>query len=219
MEEIQVTTNQKSGKQILCLLLAIALMVSLCPLGALKSEAYGLTAASPSQGALSTFSSKTASSVKSKTYVYDYMYGTYQGKYAVGVKKNSKNNVVQVDVVDATKGVTMSMKNSKASSKNDWLSYVIGVDGFGIEKVPNIFPYAIRVKDATYYVPYTFAGKKISNAKYTHLCYMDSTAFKGGSAAIFGRQVGSKYVIMRKISHHNGNKTPGRCLDGAKEFF
>lgn len=178
--------NQKrvtgGWRAFLSIVLAAALALCMTPVGALEAQAASTT----------------------KSYVYNYVYGTYQGKYVVGFTWSApgavnveESTLKEVAIVSATEGVTLQVKastvgttalsdwanelTSRFSNRNTFLAGVIGVP----------------TKDAQdiVYQPYTLAGKKLSNSSYNQVGYFQSSQMAGGTGTVFSRVNGTKLTV------------------------
>lgn len=130
---------------------------------------------------------------KTKSYVYDYVYGTYQGKYALGFKGKGPMGLKEVDVISATDGVRIKVKRNAFPGKsveelNNWVLDV-AYSKSGVIGVPS------TTKGKLKYNAYTLAGKKISKTNYSGAAYFASSSIKGGAGTALGSKSGKSFKV------------------------
>ncbi len=109
---------------------------------------------------------------KTKSYVYDVVYGTYQGKYAIGFKqgKGSNDHVTyfdSVDVISATKGVTIKVRANDFAGDEGVEGWATELQSWGRRGFnPAVIGVPFKKKGKTSYRAYSLDGKQISNAIY-----------------------------------------------------
>lgn len=180
-------TEKGRWRALLSIVLAAALALCMTPVGALEAHAAS----------------------KTKSYVYNYVYGTYQDEYALGFKWDTtgkvdplKSRLKEIDVISATKGVTLRIKSSDIGQETllytgiDY-SVVDGSRACGVIGVP------AKSGEKIVYRPYTLSGKKLADTKYQRIDYFGSDGKNGG--AVFSRQSGNSFVA--DIFNSNGKKT------------
>ncbi|MCI9261495.1 leucine-rich repeat domain-containing protein [uncultured Adlercreutzia sp.] len=181
------SANQKRAtggwRAFLCIVLAAALALCMTPVGALEAQA--------------------ASTAKS--YVYNHVYGTYSGQYALGFTWNVKGDVnpykgdqlKEVDILSATGGVTLKVKSSALAYEGDldsWVYQLMYAYGEAGSKLPGTVGVPVKVGGSQAYQPYTLAGKKLSNTTYRSVDYFQSSQLSGGGGALFSRLDGGTLI-------------------------
>lgn len=161
----------RGWRALLAMALAASLALGMTPLAA--NEAHAAT--------------------KTKSYVYDYVYGTYQGKYALGFKGKGPIGLKEVDVISATDGVRIKVKRNAFPGKsveelNNWVLDV-AYSKSGVIGVP------FTTKGKLKYNAYTLAGKKISKTNYSEVAHFASSSFKGGAGTAFGYMSGKAFRV------------------------
>ncbi len=130
---------------------------------------------------------------KTKSYVYDYVYGTYQGKYALGFKGKGPMGLKEVDVISATDGVRIKVKRSAFPGKSieEFNEWALGVahGKSGVIGVPS------TTKGKLKYNAYTLAGKKVSKTNYSAAAHFASSSVKGGAGAALGVKSGKNFKV------------------------
>lgn len=126
-----------------------------------------------------------------KTYVYNYMYGTYNNEYALGFQ-TYYGLIEQIDVVNANKGVTLSVKNYSYDNPF-WLTSWIS--GLMQASVPEVIGMPTRVEKYIKYTPYRLSGKKLSATKYDKVVYFSSKQIKGKKGTVFFKAGKTKCAI------------------------
>lgn len=148
-QELKAKTG--GWRSFLAVVLAASLALGLMPAGA--TEAYAAT--------------------KTKSYVYDVVYGTYQGKYAIGFKQGKGSDEVYTfydvaDVISADKGATIKVKASNFPG-HEWeiRSWANDLQAWGARGWnPAVITVPFKSKGKVKFRAYTLAGKKVSNAIY-----------------------------------------------------
>lgn len=130
---------------------------------------------------------------KTKTYVYDVVYGTYQGKYALGFKGKGSGGAKEMDVISATDGVCIKVKRSAFPGSDadafSWWASEVARCGSGVIGVPS------TTKGKLKYNAYTLAGKKISKTNYSEVAYFVSSSVKGGAGTALGSKSGKSFKV------------------------
>lgn len=121
---------------------------------------------------------------KTKSYVYDVVYGTYQGKYAIGfnLAKKATEGVVcydSIDVISATKGATIKVRAGNFPG-NEWeiRQWAADLQGWGNRGFnPAVIAVPFKNKGAVSYRAHTLDGKRVSSTIYDGMgSYTDGNA-------------------------------------------
>lgn len=183
-------TEKGRWRALLSIVLAAVLALCMTPAGALEAHAAS----------------------KTKSYVYNYVYGTYQGEYAIGFKYDVKGKVAaykdklkEIDIVSATKGVTVKIKASdlKEADLADLVYESNGFLRFAWKGCPGVIAVPAKSGGKIVGYPYSLDGKKLSNTKYQQVDYFGISQKNGG--AIFGRTSGSSFIA--DVYSNGGKKT------------
>lgn len=169
-QEAQIKTG--GWRSFLAIVLAASLALGLMPAGA--TEAYAAT--------------------KQKSYVYDVVYGTYQGKYAIGFK-GIGSKVEEIHVVSATSGVRMKVNSNDFGGNIDsfrsWTTSLTHAFADNGTYVAGVIGLPVRVKGGVKYAPHTLEGKKISKKLYDQVAYFQTKQFKGHAGTVLLQQNGT----------------------------
>lgn len=126
-----------------------------------------------------------------KTYIYNYMYGTYNQEYALGFH-TYYGIIEEVDIVSATKGVTLSVENYDYTTPY-WLE--TWINGLVQASVPDVIGMPVRTGKTVKYVPYRLSGKKLSSTKYDKVVYFSSKQISGGKGTALFKASKTRCVI------------------------
>ena len=184
MESADKRRETGGWRAFLSIVLAAALALCMTPAGALEAQAASTT----------------------KSYVYNYVYGTYSGQYALGFTWNVKGDVnpfkgdqlKEVDILSATGGATLKVKASTlgdSEALESWVYQLIYAYGEAGVKLPGPVAVPVKVGGDQVYQPYSLAGTKLSNTTYSSVDYFQSSQLSGGGGVVFARKSGSALAV------------------------
>lgn len=187
MEARTENLRNQYNQAVLSVVLAIALALCMLPISSIKAFAK------------TTNQSYVYEHIY-KTYVYDYMYGTYNNEYALGFK-SYYGLIEQVDVVNANRGVTLSIENYGYTNPYWLTSWIYGLTQ---ASVPDVVGMPSRSGKAIKYTPFRLSGEKLSNVKYDKVVYFNSKQIAGGKGTALFKA--SKTTCLVDVYNNHGKK-------------
>lgn len=178
-------------------------------------------AASLALGMTPLTATEACAATKTKSYVYDVVYGTYQGKYAIGFKQGKGSSSIDytyfdsIDVISVTKGVTLKVRAEDFPGNEgeirEWATILQGWGSRGFN--PAVIAVPFNNKGEVSYRAHTLNGKKVSSAIYDGMGYYADGNLKNSFTILWSGK-GEKQLVV-DCYNSAGKKTQSIALRSA----